>query len=82
MSDKMIRHNIASELSNDELLDICDGLYNGKYRTGVPSEDNPLKRIADESHIEISDLSEAILDEANRRFKNVFLLLINEEYFS
>lgn len=82
MSDEKIRQSIASELSNDELLDICDGLYTGKYRTGVSSEDNLLKRIADESHIEISDLSEAILDEASRRFKNVFLLLINEDYFS
>lgn len=79
---KKIRQNIASELSNDTLLEICDGLYTGKYRTCVSSEDSPLKRIADESHIEISDLSESILDEASRRFKNVFLLLVKEEYFS
>ena len=75
MADEIkIQQNIVTNLSNDDLIKICDDMYK--------SDTSSLKRIAYEHHIEIDDLSEDILDEASKRFKNVFLLLIREEYYN
>lgn len=71
--------NWASYLSDDDLIKICGEVLEWKHKSGRLPENSILKKAAAENYMEIRDAEEDIINEANKRFKDVVLLLMSED---
>lgn len=71
--------NWASYLSDGDLIKICGEVLEWKHKSGRLPENSILKKAAAENYMEIRDAEEDIINEANKRFKDVVLLLMSED---
>lgn len=67
------------DFTNDDLIKACSEVLQWKHSTGCLPEGSILKKLANESHMEIRDAEEEIINEAHKRFKDVVLLLMSED---
>lgn len=71
--------NWASYLSDGDLIKICGEVLEWKHKSGRLPENSVLKKAAAENYMEIREAEEDIINEANKRFKDVVLLLMSED---
>ena len=71
--------NWASYLSDGDLIKICGEVLEWKHKSGCLPENSVLKKVAAENYMEIREAEEDIINEANKRFKDVVLLLMSED---
>lgn len=71
--------NWASYLSDGDLIKICGEVLEWKHKSGRLPENSILKKAAAENYMKIRDAEEDIINEANKRFKDVVLLLMSED---
>lgn len=71
--------NWASYLSDGDLIKICGEVLEWKHKSGRLPENSILKKVAAENYMEIREAEEDIINEANKRFKEVVLLLMSED---
>ena len=67
------------DFTNDDLIKACSEVLQWKHSTGCLPEESILRKLANESHMEIRDAEEEIISEAHNRFKDVVLLLMSED---
>lgn len=71
--------NWASYLSDGDLIKICGEVLEWKHKSGRLPENSVLRKAAAENYMEIREAEEDIINEANKRFKDVVLLLMSED---
>lgn len=77
MTEKLkIWKNVAKDLSDDKLIEMCDEIFEWKYNLGILPDESPLRQLADETNMSVRGLEENILNEASHRFKKLILLLM------
>lgn len=77
MADKIKRwKNIAEELSDDKLIEMCNEIFEWKHHRGILPDGSSLRQLSDESNMPVRTLEEYILNEASHRFKKIILLLM------
>ena len=67
--------NVTAEISDADLTKMCREILE-HYKTGKHSESSILRKLANESHIEIEEAVEEIIDEAHTRYEDVVILLM------
>lgn len=77
MTDK-IKHwkNIAEELSDDKLIEMCNEIFEWKHHRGILPDGSSLRQLSNELDMPVRTLEEYILNEASHRFKKLILLLM------
>lgn len=72
---KDIREEIEN-ISNDELIDFANEIYDFKYVYGFLLETAAIYKFARERVVSVRDVEEMVLDELENRFSNAAKLLI------
>ncbi len=67
--------SITEDISEAELTRMCREILE-QYKTGKLPEKSHLSKLANESHIEIEEAIEEIIDEAHTRYEEVVILLM------
>lgn len=67
--------SITADISDAELTRMCREIIK-QYKTGKFPENSHLSKLANESHIEIEEAAEEIIDEAHLRYEDVVILLM------
>lgn len=66
---------MAAEISDADLTKMCREILE-QYKTGKLPENSILRKLANESHVEIEEAVEEIIDEAHTRYEDVVILLM------
>lgn len=67
--------NMTVDISDAELTRMCREIIE-QYKTGKLPENSILRKLANESHVEIEEAAEDIIDEAHLRYEDVVILLM------
>lgn len=67
--------NMTAEISDADLTKMCREIFE-QYKTGKLQENSILRKLANESHVEIEEAVEEIIDEAHLRYEDVVTLLM------
>lgn len=67
--------NMTADISDADLTKMCREILE-HYKTGKLPENSTLRKLANESHIEIEEAVEEIIDEAHTRYEDVVILLM------
>ena len=67
--------NVTADISDADLTKMCREILE-QYKTGKLPEKSILRKLANESHVEIEEAVEEIIDEAHTRYEDVVILLM------